>query len=62
MGSEPLLQNLIGHTVQIHSDREGSEVSDTGILEGFDAHWVCLNKNGEMLYFSLYRIRLIKPL
>ncbi len=61
METGALLQNLVGRTVQIYSEREGSEISDTGILESFDGEWVCLNKSGELLYFSLYRIRLIKP-
>ena len=57
-----LLRGLIGSQVQIYSVRGQAEVSDAGTLEAFDDAWVCLSQEGEKLYFSVYRIRLIKPI
>ena len=57
-----LLQELVGHKVQVLSLRGDVEVTDTGVLEAYDDHWLCLRKSGEALYFSVSRVRLIKPL
>ncbi len=58
-----ILSSLIGKQVQVYSDRGGqAEVSDTGMLESYDSNWLCLNRNGDRLYFSIARVRLIKPL
>lgn len=57
-----LLRELIGHQVQVYSVRGETEISDVGILEGYDDTWVCLRKEQVRLYFSIYRIRLVKLL
>ena len=57
-----ILQSLVGHQVQIYSVRGETEVSDTGILEAYDANWLLIRRNGEALYFCISRVRLIKPL
>jgi ferredoxin-fold anticodon binding domain-containing protein len=56
-----LLRGLVGSQVRVYSIQGQSEASDTGLLEAFDDNWVCLNQDGERLYFSVHRIRLIKP-
>ena len=57
-----LLSVLIGQQVQVYSVRGETEVSDIGVLEAYDANWLCVRKSGEALYFSVHRVRLIKPL
>ena len=59
---EDVLRGLVGRQVQVYSVRGETEISDTGTLEAYDSNWLCLNRNGGMLYFSISRIRLIKPL
>ena len=57
-----VLQALVGRTVQVYSVRGETEVSDTGTLEAYDSNWLCLDRNGDKMYFSIARVRLIKPL
>ena len=57
-----VLQALLGRQVQVYSVRGETEISDTRILEAYDTNWLCLRRTGDMLYFSISRIRLIKPL
>lgn len=57
-----MLQALVGRQVQVYSVRGETEVNDTGTLEAYDGVWLCLRKSGEALYFSIARVRLIKPL
>lgn len=59
---DDVLHSLIGSLVQIYSVRGETEVSDTGTLEAYDTNWIRVNRNGERLYFSVSRVRLIKPL
>lgn len=56
-----VLEGLVGRLVQIYSVRGETEVSDTGTLESYDSQWLCLNRNGDRMYFSVSRVRLIKP-
>ena len=57
-----VLKELQGQSVQVYSVRGETEISDIGILDAFDEQWLCLNKNGAKLFFSIARIRLVKPL
>ena len=61
-----VLSGLIGRMVQVYSVRGETEVSDTGVLEAYleayDDTWRCLSRGGDKLYFSIARVRLIKPL
>ncbi|MGI4792439.1 MAG: hypothetical protein ACRYFS_26730 [Janthinobacterium lividum] len=57
-----VLQALVGQLVQIYSIRGDNETSDTGTLEAYDANWLCLNRNGDRLFFSVSCVRLIKLL
>ena len=59
---DTILRGLIGAMVQVWSVRGETETSDTGVLEAYDDHWLLLNRSGEKLYFSVSRVRLIKPL
>ncbi len=56
-----LLQALIGCQVIVYSGTERGEGGDTGELVSCDNVWLCLRKGTELLYFSVYRIRLVKP-
>lgn len=57
-----LLEDYIGQDVRIWSEVGGAESSDVGKLEGFDGVCVRLRKyTGEILIFSIYNVRLIKP-
>ena len=59
---DDVLHDLIGRQVQVYSIRGQAEISDTGVLEAYDAQWIRLNRGGEMLYFSVSRVRLVKLL
>lgn len=54
------LQALVGRQIIAYSGTERSEGGDTGELVSCDNFWLCLRKGAEMLYFSVYRIRLVK--
>ena len=57
-----LILELIGKKVTVHSVLADSEKQDVGILQAGDADWLKLHKeNGETLYFSTKRIRVVKP-
>ena len=57
-----VLSSLVGRMVQVYSVRGEAEVSDTGTLDAYDAHWLCLSRGGDKLFFSTARVRLIKLL
>ena len=57
-----VLSSLVGRMVQVYSVRGEAEVSDTGTLEAYDSNWLCLSRGGDKLFFSIARVRLIKPL
>ena len=57
-----ILQALVGRQVQVYSVRGETEVSDAGTLEAYNGTWLCLSRGGDTLYFSIARVRLIKPL
>lgn len=57
-----MLTELIGRHIQVYSVRGEAEVSDVGTLESFDDVWVKIRQDNASLYFSVFRIRLIKPL
>ena len=57
-----VLSSLIGRMVQVYSVRGDTEVSDMGVLEAYDDTWLCLSRGGDKLYFSIARVRLLKPL
>lgn len=60
-GSLTLLNELIGQKITIHSTQGETERQDIGVLQGVDGIWVKLQKeNGEILFFCVYRIRMIK--
>jgi hypothetical protein len=55
-----LLTELVGKQVEITSIGGETRFVDRGVLEAFDEHWVRLRKGNEVLYFPVYRIRLLK--
>ncbi|BCM91652.1 hypothetical protein IAD21_03527 [Abditibacteriota bacterium] len=58
-----LLKELIGRLVEVHSRGGKSSFRDEGRLTAYDEHWIKLdNGEGEVLYFSVANIRLVKPL
>ena len=58
-----LLEELIGQRVKVWTEFAKAEHTDEGTLEGFDGVCLKLGKdNGETLYFSLFNVRLVKPL
>ncbi len=59
---DEMLRALVGRQVQVFSVRGETEVSDSGVLEAYDNNWLCIRKGGEALYFSIHRVRLIKPI
>ncbi len=59
---DEMLRALVGRQVQVYSVRGETEVSDAEILEAYDGNWLCIRKAGEVLYFSVHRVRLIKPI
>lgn len=62
MGDSDLLRDLVGKNVQVYSVRGETEVSDVGTLEDCDGVWLRLRTDHGLLFFSVHRIRLIKPL
>lgn len=57
--TQPILHALVGQKVTVYS---GEQCSDTGMLDSYDASFVRLRTDkGTYLYFSIARIRLIKP-
>lgn len=59
----PVLNDLIGKYVEVVSLGAETRYVDIGVLEAFDANWIRIRKdNGEILCFSLYNIRLLKPI
>jgi len=59
---DEMLRALVGRQVQVFSVRGETEVSDSGILEAYDNNWLCIRKAGDAFYFSIHRVRLIKPI
>ncbi len=57
-----LLRELIGRQINVYSVQGQSEIRDSGELVSYDDTWLCLRKDGELLYFSIHRVRLVKPL
>ena len=57
-----VLRGLVGRQLQVFSVRGETEVSDAGVLEAYDNNWLCIRRAGEALYFSIHRVRLIKPI
>jgi hypothetical protein len=56
----PLLQELVGKEVEVHSIGGDARYVDRCVLEGFDTTWIRLRKGYDVLYFPVYRIRLLK--
>ncbi|MEZ0327039.1 MAG: hypothetical protein ACAH95_14155 [Fimbriimonas sp.] len=57
-----LLRELVGRKVTVFSLQGGSERQDVGVLEAIDTTWFRLRKaETEVMYFSVYQVRLIKP-
>jgi hypothetical protein len=57
-----LLAPLIGKKITLYSVQGETERSDVGTLEAAEGHWVRMRKSdGELLFFAIERIRLIKP-
>ena len=57
-----LIQELIGKKVTIYSAQGETERSDIGVLEGAEGDWLKLHKEtGEILYFTVERVRMVKP-
>ncbi len=54
----PYLAQYIGKTVEVWSP---DAAKDFGTLVAVDAQWVVLQRGGETLFFSIARIRLLKP-
>jgi hypothetical protein len=56
-----LLTPLIGKKVTVFSSQGETERQDIGILEAAEGHFLVLKKTDEKMYFTVSRIRLIKP-
>jgi hypothetical protein len=57
-----LIQQLVGKKVTVYSAQGETERQDIGILEAAEGVWLKMHKeNGEVLYFHLARIRVVKP-
>lgn len=56
------MQDLIGKKVTVCSTRGDQEQQDVGTLEAFDGTILKLRKSEkEVMYFSIYMVRLVKP-
>jgi hypothetical protein len=56
------MNELIGRKVTVYSVNGAGEGRDIGILESVDGPWLRIRKSdGEVLFFSAYQIRLVKP-
>jgi hypothetical protein len=57
-----LLHELVGHRISMWSQGGDRTPRDDGRLVGYDERWVKIeNAAGELLYFPIANIRLIKP-
>lgn len=59
---ESLLKDMVGSRVAVWSLAGSQEHRDDGILREVDSHMLMLEAGGEMLYFPLNNVRLIKIL
>ncbi len=56
-----VLSRHIGHPVVVYSTDEQGIHRDAGTLLATDSIWIVLKKaDGEMLYFSVYKTRVVK--
>ena len=56
-----LINEMIGKKVQVFSVNGAGEQQVVGTLEAFDGTWAKIRKSeSEILFFSIYQIRLIK--
>lgn len=56
-----LIQEMVGKKVQVFSIHGAGEHQVVGTLEAFDGVWAKVKKSeSEVLFFSVYQIRLIK--
>ncbi len=56
-----MLEELLGKTVEVRSGN--TDCHDDGQLLAYDERWIKLAKEtGEVIYFPIANIRLIKPL
>lgn len=54
--------SLIGQEVQVWSMGGTQVYTDTGVVTAFDDPWLMLQgKDGQLLYFPVHNIRLVKP-
>ena len=56
-----LLTPLIGKKVTVFSSHGETERQDIGILQAAEGNFLVLKKTDELMYFTVSRIRLIKP-
>jgi hypothetical protein len=56
-----LLTPLIGKKVTVFSSQGETERQDIGILQAAEGQFLVLKKTDELMYFTVSRIRLIKP-
>lgn len=59
--SKGVLEDLLGAEVEVRSLRGQGECVDTGVLEAFDAQWIKVRKDDEVLFFPIANVRLLKP-
>ena len=58
-----MLRDLVGQKAKVWSQAGTQLYTDEGTLQGFDYPWLRLRKDdGEVLCFSIYHVRLLKPL
>jgi ribosome maturation factor RimP len=56
-----LIQEMVGKKVQVYSVHGAGEHQVVGTLEAFDGTWIKVRKaDSEILFFSVYQIRLVK--
>ncbi|PQV64278.1 hypothetical protein B1R32_106124 [Abditibacterium utsteinense] len=55
------LKDFIGKHVDVWTVMGQTETKDSGILRNVDEAWIVIEKNNELLFFSMMRVRLVKP-
>ncbi|RYX86213.1 hypothetical protein EON83_03045 [bacterium] len=58
-----ILKDLVGKHVEVRSRAGDGGFRDEGRLVDYDERWIKLDKGaGEVLYFPIANVRLVKPL
>lgn len=61
-GASEMMQRLIGQQVRVWTEGGSAAYTDEGVLVACDAQWLCVrNGGGDVLYFPIQNVRLVKP-